>query len=108
MITELASSSSPSAAPALIVPAPRREIAIRTATMDDLPFLDSLQKQYNKALGFFPRAQMEGYVRSGWVLVAEQGRDGETERRRDEVRGGASSTPSLRHSVSSSLPRPLG
>src|SRR5688572_30043655 len=91
-----------------IVPIPRSEIAIRTATMEDLPFLDSLQKQYNKALGFFPRAQMEGYVRSGWVLVAEQGRDGETERRRDEVRGGASSTPSLRHSVSSSLPRPLG
>ena len=55
----------------LIVPIPKCEIAIRLATAEDLPFLDSLQKRYNKALGFFPRAQMEGYVRSGWVLVAE-------------------------------------
>ncbi len=57
----------------LPIPAPRArvEIAVRVATMDDLPFLDSLQKQHSKALGFFPRAQMEGYIENGWVLIAE-------------------------------------
>src|SRR5688572_19166435 len=59
-----------------IVPIPRSEIAIRLATAEDLPFLDGLQKQYNKALGFFPRAQMEGYVRNGWVLVAQEAASG--------------------------------
>src|SRR5687767_15222214 len=59
-----------------IVPIPRSEIAIRVATAEDLPFLDSLQKQYNKALGFFPRAQMEGYIRNGWVLVAQEAASG--------------------------------
>lgn len=54
-----------------IVPIFRTPIAIRVAMMDDLPFLDELQKQHSKALGFFPRAQMEGYVRNGWVLIAE-------------------------------------
>jgi hypothetical protein len=54
------------------VPVPRGvSIATRVATMDDLPFLDALQKQHSKALGFFPRAQMEGYVANEWVLIAE-------------------------------------
>ncbi len=54
------------------MPAPRiGPIATRLATMDDLPFLDALQKQHSKALGFFPRAQMEGYVQGEWVLIAE-------------------------------------
>jgi hypothetical protein len=56
---------------AVALPAPRVPISVRPATMQDLPFLDSLQKQHNKALGFFPRAQMEGYVSNGWVLIAE-------------------------------------
>jgi hypothetical protein len=53
------------------LPLPRVAIATRVATMDDLPFLDALQKQHSKALGFFPRAQMEGYVDNQWVLIAE-------------------------------------
>ena len=62
----------PRSSAAQSLPLPRvGPIAIRTATMTDLPFLDALQKQHNKALGFFPRAQMEGYVRNGWVLIAE-------------------------------------
>ena len=61
--------STSSSAP--IVPVSAVPISIRAATMDDLPFLDALQKQHNKALGFFPRAQMEGYVRNQWVLIAE-------------------------------------
>jgi ribosomal protein S18 acetylase RimI-like enzyme len=51
---------------------PRRAaIATRLATCADLPFLDQLQKQHGRALGFFPRAQMEGYVQNQWVLIAE-------------------------------------
>jgi hypothetical protein len=57
---------------ATTVPVPRRAtIATRLATASDLAFLDQLQKQHGKALGFFPRAQMEGYVENQWVLVAE-------------------------------------
>jgi hypothetical protein len=36
-----------------------------------LAFIDALQKQHSRALGFFPRAQMEGYVENQWVLIAE-------------------------------------
>src|SRR5688572_22464987 len=61
---------------AAIVPVARVPLHVRAATLEDLPFLDSLQKQYNKALGFFPRAQMEGYVRNGWVLIAQQAASG--------------------------------
>jgi len=35
------------------LPAPRVAIVVRPAVMGDLPFLDALQKQHNKALGFF-------------------------------------------------------
>src|SRR5688572_4039731 len=54
-----------------IVPISRSRIAIRLATLADLPFLDCLQKQHHKSLGFFPRAQMQGYVENQWVLIAE-------------------------------------
>jgi hypothetical protein len=68
-MNELAITTSSSA---LVVPTPRRvEIATRLATSADLAFLDQLQKQHGKALGFFPRAQMEGYVENQWVLIAE-------------------------------------
>ncbi len=56
---------------AVALPQPRVPITTRLATMDDVPFLDGLQKQHHKQLGFFPRAQMEGYIENGWVLVAE-------------------------------------
>ena len=55
----------------LLPVSPRVAVATRVATSADLPFLDALQKQHSKALGFFPRAQMEGYVTNGWVLIAE-------------------------------------
>jgi GNAT superfamily N-acetyltransferase len=58
------------------LPAPQVPVSVRVATMDDLPFMDGLQKQYSKQLGFFPRAQMEGYISRGWVLVAENPSNG--------------------------------
>jgi hypothetical protein len=61
-----------SAAEHLPVPSPRAvSIDVRAATSADLAFLDQLQKQHHKQLGFFPRAQMEGYVENQWVLIAE-------------------------------------
>ncbi len=54
------------------LPAPNVAINIRVATVNDLPFLDGLQKQNNKALGYFPTKQFEGYIAMGGVLVAEE------------------------------------
>ncbi len=54
-----------------IIPAPKVEIRIRPATPADVPFMDSLQKENGKALGWFPTKQFEGYVEMGGVLVAE-------------------------------------
>ena len=55
-----------------IIPISRVPITVRPATMDDIPFIDSLQKQNSKQLGFFRRAQLEGYIRNGWTVIAEQ------------------------------------
>src|SRR5688572_20799443 len=53
-----------------IVPVPRSELSIRVATLADLPFMDGLQKQFGRALGYFPTKQFEGYIEMGAVLVA--------------------------------------
>ena len=54
------------------LPTPRVPMSVRVGTRDDIPFMDTLQKKHSKALGFFPRAQMEGYIDAGNVLVAEE------------------------------------
>ena len=59
-----------------IVPIPKCPVCVRGATVDDLAFIDRLQKQHHQQLGFFPRAQLEGYLKNGWMLVAEDGRTG--------------------------------
>ena len=46
-------------------------IAIRPATMDDFAFIDSLQGKHTKQVGWMPRAQLEGKIKLGHVLVAE-------------------------------------
>src|SRR4051812_24778827 len=71
-MNEIISTNSPTLLPAARVP-----ITIRTATMADLAAIDALQKQHHKQLGFFPRAQMEGYINSGWMIVAEHGSTGD-------------------------------
>ncbi len=53
------------------LPAPTVDIAIRPATVDDIPAIDRLQKPHSKELGFFPRAQLQGYIEKHGVLVAE-------------------------------------
>ena len=68
---EIAPHSSFSPHPSSLLPVPNAPISVRVGTREDVPFIDALQKQFNKALGFFPRAQLEGYLDNGWVLVAE-------------------------------------
>ncbi len=84
---------------ASIIPVCRVPINVRVATMADLPFIDGLQKMHSKMVGWMPTKQLEGKIRAGQVVIAEE-RDEEIERRRDEV---GMDDPSLRLSVSSSL-----
>ena len=53
-----------------IVPIPRVPVSVRPAAMSDLPFIDALQKQHAKNLGYFPTKQFEGYIEMGAVLMA--------------------------------------
>jgi ribosomal protein S18 acetylase RimI-like enzyme len=57
---------------ALPLPAPKVDISIRPATVDDIPAIDRLQKPHSRELGFFPRGQLEGYIEKRGVLVAER------------------------------------
>lgn len=95
------------AAAPVMLPAPRRGLSIRPATLDDLPFMDALQKTHGRMVGWFPRQQMQGYIEGGWVLVAEEsagdGVQGSVPRRGTD-RVGASPNPEPR----SPNPRPLG
>lgn len=59
----------PSAPVAL--PVARVDVSVRPGTPDDLPFIDALQKQHNKQLGFMNRPTLEGKVALGHVLIAE-------------------------------------
>lgn len=56
----------------VIVPQPRVPVAVRTATLDDLSFIDDLQKTHSHMVGWFPRKQMEQYIEGEHVLVAEE------------------------------------
>jgi ribosomal protein S18 acetylase RimI-like enzyme len=62
-----------SSATGLLTVSARRDVSIRVATMADLPFLDAMQKQHGRALGYFPTKQFEGYIEMGAVLVAHDG-----------------------------------
>ena len=54
------------------LPVPTPDVAIRPATVADLPLLDRLQKRYNKELGYFPRGQYEGYLKQDAILIAHE------------------------------------
>jgi len=68
-MNELATTSSSG----LLTVSPRRAVSVRVATMADLPFLDAMQKQHGRALGYFPTKQFEGYIEMNAVLVAHDG-----------------------------------
>jgi hypothetical protein len=87
----------------LLTVSARRAVSVRVATMADLPFLDAMQKQHGKALGYFPTKQFEGYIAMGGVLVAEEacGSVGVSACRSDH-----SDTPTPRHP--DTIPEKLG
>ncbi len=58
-------------AQSLPVPQPQEAITTRRATLADIPFIDGLQKQYNKNLGFLQTKALEGKIALDQVLVAE-------------------------------------
>src|SRR5688572_14057381 len=49
----------------------RCPISIRAATLADYPFVDRLQDMHSKALGFMRKAALEGKIRLGEILIAE-------------------------------------
>jgi len=51
---------------------PELPIKIRQATLDDLPFIDSLQKKNTKKVGFLPTKALEGKIKLKQVLIAEE------------------------------------
>src|SRR5689334_374589 len=80
------------------LPAPRVAVTIRPGVMDDLPFLDRLQKIHTHHVGWMPTKQFEGKIKAGHVLIAEERHEG-TEARRHE--GNSTSVPSC---LSASVP----
>ena len=56
---------------ALPLPLPHVPITVRAATLDDLPFMDRLQKLHSRAVGWMPTKSLEGKIAAGHVLVAE-------------------------------------
>src|SRR5512138_1910914 len=54
-----------------IIPTPRTPLSIRPATMDDLPFIDCLQKMHTKQVGWMPAKQLEGKLNAGHVIIAQ-------------------------------------
>ena len=50
---------------------PRAPVQVRPATMNDLAFIDSLQKKHTHMVGWMPMQQLEGKIKLGHVIVAE-------------------------------------
>src|SRR3954452_19242609 len=95
-----------------IIPIPKFPINVRPATMEDLSFIDGLQKIHTKMVGWMPEKALVGKIKLGHVLVAES--DEATKARSDEgeEKNEIATSPafpsvasSLRRSVASS---PLG
>jgi hypothetical protein len=56
---------------ALAVPIPTADVSVREATLDDIPFIDQLQKLHREGVGFMHRGTLEGKIAAREVLVAE-------------------------------------
>ncbi|MFT3788144.1 MAG: GNAT family N-acetyltransferase [Tepidisphaeraceae bacterium] len=87
------------------LPAPRVPIRIRVGTLDDVPFMDALQKKTTKQVGWMPTKQFEGKVKAGAVLVAEEVGSGQYA---DAAVGRNSSDPSSLPTARCTLPTPAG
>jgi hypothetical protein len=54
------------------MPLPAVNVVIRQGVPEDLQFIDALQKQHGKQVGWMPTATLEEKIRLGHVLVAEE------------------------------------
>src|SRR4051794_188926 len=54
-----------------IIPIPRLSISIRPGAIEDVPFIDRLQKMHQHMVGWMPTKQLEGKVSLGHVLIAQ-------------------------------------
>jgi hypothetical protein len=75
-----------------IIPIPKTPIAVRAATMDDLPFIDGLQRKHTKQVGWMPTAQFEGKIKAGHVLIAEEAQSDERRAQSEESDADATSS----------------
>src|SRR5688572_25456226 len=87
-----------------VLPAARVPVHVRPATMDDLAFIDALQKKHTHMVGWMPTQQLEGKIRLGHVLVAWAPRPRSSGCEGTDV--GGAPTP-LAHDVGGA-PTPLG
>jgi hypothetical protein len=55
-----------------IIPIPQIDVSVREATLDDVPFIDALQKRHRKGVGFMHRGTLEGKIKAREVLIAEE------------------------------------
>ena len=44
---------------------------VRPATPDDVPFIERLQRENRKSVGFLALSWIEGKIKAGQVLIAE-------------------------------------
>jgi hypothetical protein len=75
---------------------PPCDVAIRPAAIDDVPFIDALQKMHSRMVGWMPTKQLEGKIGAGHVLVAEEVRGQKSEVSEDRVVGSPRLTSDLR------------
>jgi hypothetical protein len=52
------------------LPLPPISVTVRPATIDDLPFIDALQKQHSDRVGFMQTAALRAKIEAGQVLIA--------------------------------------
>jgi hypothetical protein len=93
----------------LPLPQARVPLNIRAAVAGDLPFIDRLQKMHTKAVGWMPTNQLEGCIKLGRVLLAEEVQSDEC-RVQNEEKGGDSSPSFCTHhsALCTSAPTPIG
>src|SRR5437899_12248566 len=88
-------------------PLPRCELTIREAVAGDYAFVDRLQDMHSKALGFMPKAQLQGKIKLGHVLVAEEMQNDECRMQNEEKADASLSSFCTLHS-DFCIRRPIG
>jgi hypothetical protein len=86
-----------------IIPIPKIPITVRPGTMEDLAFIDQLQKKHTKQVGFMQTKALEGKIKAGHVLVAEERKVDSRELIVDSAPG-AQSLSTIHHQLSTSSP----